>query len=82
MFFSCLFEMSETKQINLRAFPSHHTLLRRINDRLKADPGFESVIRQVIEEGTTVSFMPEREVRAELHKIQQRLEALEHRTRR
>ncbi|WP_116131870.1 hypothetical protein [Tropicimonas sp. IMCC34043] len=69
--------MIETKQINLRARPTHHALLRRINDRLKADPGFEGVLRQMLDDQSACNFMPEREARAELHQINRRIEALE-----
>ncbi|WP_068116992.1 hypothetical protein [Tropicimonas marinistellae] len=70
---------SDTKQLNLRARIDHHDILRRVNDRLKKDPVFDRVLRALLDDLEATAFMPVREIRAELHKVHARIDALEDR---
>ncbi|SFB76173.1 hypothetical protein [Tropicimonas isoalkanivorans] len=68
---------SPTKHLNLRARTSHHDILRRVNDRLKTDPTFFTVLRGLLDDLEATAFMPIRDLRAELHRIHARIDALE-----
>jgi hypothetical protein len=56
--------------MSLRVAPEHQELVRKVNERLRTDPGFVAVIHEILTDERHTSFIPRHELEARLARIE------------
>ncbi|WP_187430530.1 hypothetical protein ROLI_036590 [Roseobacter fucihabitans] len=65
--------------LTLRTATQHHDLMRRVNMRLRDDPGFVQVLGNLVGDKSRTSYMPSEEIEARFRHLEEHVKALEER---
>lgn len=69
--------MAALPNLTLRTATEHHDLMRRVNMRLRDDPGFVQVLGNLVGDTSRTAFMPSEEIEARFRRLEEHVKALE-----